>query len=510
MPVSDLTLPVSKRLPNTLRRSFYFAALPTICLLVYWALGETGLIIFALTTPIFFAFYCGFKPHAQQAETGQADGLTAAQEQLETCINDMLFSARSDEQFALFCIEIDDAKDVARRLGSAQLHEIQNRLQLRYANCLRSKDVVFQSGPLHWTIAITPGKNLTLEVAIKHADRFQAVLDDPLFFEDDRFYLTSYTGFTLAQKPFKSAHTLLTQSHSALAEAFLNGPDSVRAFDSTTRRKPPQKASPNLADLNGDIDTNLFAWFQPQISTDTGHISGFEALARWRDNAGNWLSPATILPALANAGQMERLTNSILTQSLTSLKKWDERGLNIDTVGVNFSESDLANPRLFEKIAWDLDRFGIEANRLCIEVLESVIAGEADDMIVRNVTRLSELGCKIDLDDFGTGHSSISTLRRLPVHRLKIDRSFVAKADFDAEQQKMVATILMMAERLDLTCLAEGVETLGEQSILAQLGCRYVQGFGIAKPMPFEQTEDWIVNFQPKHVSTPQIGSKTS
>ena len=202
-------------------------------------------------------------------------------------------------------------------LAPRSFTRVQNRLQLRYANCLRSKDVVFQSGPLHWTIASTPGKNLTLEVAIKQADRFQAVLDDPLFFEDDRFYLTSCTGFTLAQKPFKSAHTLLPQSHSALAEAVLNGPDSVRAFGSTTRRKPPQKASPNLADLNGDIDTNLFAWFQPQISTDTGHIGGFEALARWRDNAGNSLSPATILPALENAGQMERLTDSILTQSLT-------------------------------------------------------------------------------------------------------------------------------------------------------------------------------------------------
>jgi len=179
----------------------------------------------------------------------------------------------------------------------------------------------------------------------------------------------------------------------------LNGPDSVRAFGSTTRRKPPQKASPNLADLNGDIETNLFAWFQPQISTDTGHIGGFEALARWRDNAGNSFSPATILPALENAGQMERLTDSILTQSLLSLKKWDERGLNIDNIGVNFSESDLSNPRYFEKIAWYLDHFGIEPNRLCIEVLESVIAGEADDMILRNVTRLSELGCQIDLDD---------------------------------------------------------------------------------------------------------------
>ncbi len=90
-----------------------------------------------------------------------------------------------------------------------------------------------------------------------------------------------------------------------------------------------------------------------------------------------------------------------------------------------------------------------------------MVAGEADDIIVRNVTRLAELGCQIDLDDFGTGHSSISTLRRLPVHRLKIDRSFVAKADLDSEQQKMVATILMMAERLDLACLVEGGRNTG-------------------------------------------------
>ena len=181
MPVSDLTLPVSKRSPNALRRSFYFAALPTICLLVFWALGETGLIIFALAAPIFFTFYSGSKTHAQQAETDQSDGLAAAKEQLEICINDMLFSVKSDEHFALFSIEIDEANDIARRLGSSQLHEVQNRLQLRYAKCLRSKDVVFQSGPLHWTIASTPGKNLTLEVAIKQADRFQAVLDDPFF-----------------------------------------------------------------------------------------------------------------------------------------------------------------------------------------------------------------------------------------------------------------------------------------------------------------------------------------
>ena len=254
----------------------------------------------------------------------------------------------------------------------------------------------------------------------------------------------------------------------------------------------------------------MAAWFQPQLSTGTGNICGFEALARWRNTDGVWLSPATFMPVLEKSGQMEHLTTIMLAQGLNALAKWDQAGFKVDSIGINFSECDLTNPRLCEKVAWELDRYAIAPERLSIEVLESVIAGDADDVIVRNVTRLSNLGYQIDLDDFGTGHASISTLRRLPVSRLKIDRSFVSKADLDNEQQKMVATILIMAERLNLSCLAEGVETLGEHAILAQLGFRYVQDFGIAKPMPLEQTLDWIKNYQAKQSPTPEIGRKTS
>lgn len=509
MPVSDLTLPIVKRLPKRLRGSLLYALLPALSLCVYWLWGEVGLILCALGVPLILAFYSGSGESSKDIAIDGSGANSTSEGALETCVNDMLFAAKPNERFALFSIEIDDAQDVARRLGDAQLQDIQKRLQMRYASCLRSKDVVFQSGPLHWTIAITPGAKLNLEVAIKQASRFQEVLEDPLFIDDDRLYLTSCVGFTLAQSPFKGAHVLLTQSNGALGEAVLNGPASIRAYSANMRSKSRDTPSATLQDLNGDIGACLVAWFQPQISTDTGHISGFEALARWQDRSGHWHSPATILPILQQAGQMERLTGIILSQSLSALRQWDEHELGIDTVGINFSECDLSNPQLYEKVAWDLDRFGIDPKRLSVEVLESVVAGEADDVIVRNVTRLSELGCQIDLDDFGTGHSSISTLRRLPVDRLKIDRSFVAKADLDSEQQKMVATILMMAERLDLSCLAEGVETLGEQSILAQLGCRYVQGFGIAKPMPFQQTIEWITNFQAKQATPPEIGRKT-
>ena len=126
-------------------------------------------------------------------------------------------------------------------------------------------------------------------------------------------------------------------------------------------------------------------------------------------------------------------------------------------------------------------------------------------MITHNINALGKLGCRIDLDDFGTGHASISSIRRFAVSRIKIDRSFITKADRDPEQQRMVSAILTMAERLEVETLAEGVETVGEHVLLAQLGCDHVQGFGIAKPMPFEQTFDWIAGHNARLADTPRI-----
>jgi EAL domain-containing protein (putative c-di-GMP-specific phosphodiesterase class I) len=109
------------------------------------------------------------------------------------------------------------------------------------------------------------------------------------------------------------------------------------------------------------------------------------------------------------------------------------------------------------------------------------------------------------LDDFGTGHASISAIRRFAVNRIKIDRSFVMKADRDPEQQRMIGAILSMAERLNLETLAEGVETVGEHALLAQLGCHHVQGFGIGRPMPFDKTLDWIAAHEAKLETAPRI-----
>ena len=246
-------------------------------------------------------------------------------------------------------------------------------------------------------------------------------------------------------------------------------------------------------------------WFQPQISTDTGQITGFEALARWNHPVRGMIPPLDFLPAIEETGLLERLAEVMMYHSFAALKAWDGSGTEVPQIGVNFAGGELANPRLIDKITWELDRFELTPDRLAVEVLETVVASAPDDMITRNINALGKLGCRIDLDDFGTGHASIASIRRFSVSRIKIDRSFVMKSDRDPDQQRMISAILTMAERLGVETLAEGVETVGEHVLLAQLGCDHVQGFGIARPMPFEQTLDWIARHNAKLQDVPRI-----
>ncbi|MEC7257087.1 MAG: EAL domain-containing protein, partial [Pseudomonadota bacterium] len=295
-------------------------------------------------------------------------------------------------------------------------------------------------------------------------------------------------------------------AETALTDARQSGPSSIRAYSADMKRRASTRQ-----DLRKEVEVALekgqiIPWFQPQISTDTGRVTGFEALARWLHPAHGMIPPSDFLPLMEETGQMERLGQTMLQHALTAICAWDRVGADVPCIGVNFAGDELRNPSLVEQVKWELDRFDLTPDRLAVEVLETVVADSPDDMVARNIRGLAALGCRIDLDDFGTGHASIASIRRFSVSRIKIDRSFVLKADQDPEQQRMIAAILTMAERLGVATLAEGVETVGEHALLAQLGCDHVQGFGIGRPMPFEQTLDWITNHAAKLADAPIIG----
>lgn len=479
------------------------AFLPAAVLGAYWIGGEGYLLALSLGFPVVFAAVGGFSPMSQT---------TAAPElpPLETILEQQLAAApRKDKAFACFMVALDDHDELLDRYGRAAIDRIMDRIADRIGAALRHGDIVLRPENGIVSVVLAPVRLLDLETAIQLARRLQATVEEPISLDASSIYISCSLGFNLSQQNrHLNGLRMMQNTQTALDEARANAPSAIRAW--TEGMKPAHIARTNLAkDAVRALESGeIQPWFQPQISTDTGHITGFEALARWIHPQQGIIPPGDFLPALEKAGLLERLGQVILAQSLTALCKWDRAGVSVPTVGVNFAEQELRNPKLTERVGWELDRFELHPNRLTIEVLETVVAETPDDLVTRNINDLAAMGCHIDLDDFGTGHASISSIRRFAVERIKIDRSLIMKVDKDVEQQRMVTAILSMAERLGLETLAEGVETPAEHALLAQLGCGHVQGFGIARPMPFEQTLDWIRAHESRVKHPPMISRK--
>ncbi|MAP14862.1 bifunctional diguanylate cyclase/phosphodiesterase [uncultured Sulfitobacter sp.] len=481
------------------------AFLPAMSLLAFWIGGEMALIGVSAALPLLFLAGQRFGEGA----TVPRDAHTAILQRstFEELTEQVFQSARTQGRLAATCfIALEDFDQIIERYGQSAADTIARQSGERLHSALRDDDIIGKMGEARFAICTAPVRQLDLELCIQLAGRLQATLEEPFFVDGVTIYLTASVGFCLnTRAPGGDGSAWLAAAATALRSGQRRGPSSIRAFSDQMRRETESRAELREEVAQALDSGQIQPWFQPQISTDTGQIIGFEALARWNHPVQGMIPPSDFLPAVEEAGLLERLAEVMMYHSFAALKAWDSSGTEVPQIGVNFAGGELANPQLIDKITWELDRFDLSPERLAIEVLETVVASAADDVITRNINALRKLGCRIDLDDFGTGHASIASIRRFSVSRIKIDRSFVMKADRDPDQQRMISAILTMAERLGVETLAEGVETVGEHVLLAQLGCDHVQGFGIARPMPFEQTLDWIARHNAKLQDVPRI-----
>ncbi|MFN7225282.1 MAG: putative bifunctional diguanylate cyclase/phosphodiesterase [Paracoccaceae bacterium] len=484
--------------------------LPALSLAAYWLGGEGPLLVLAIAVPLLFALF-GLRRRANRDAAGAAcaDGLATEARfvaNLDQLLGNMMISGRTT---ACFVIMFDDMDVLIDRHGRLVRDKVLARCAERLSLAIRDGDVLAHLSDQAYAISLGPVRGIDLESAVQMAARLQAAATAPIVVEDMTVHLSVSIGFCIAQRaPALQGAALLDAARAAADEALRNGPGAIRAFQPDMTRRRADRAELR-AGLEQALDEGqIRPWFQPQLSTDTGEISGFEALARWHHPDRGIVPPSEFLPLVEDTGLTERLGEVILYGALSALTRWDKAGHQIARVAVNFSAAELRNPRLPEKLKWELDRFSLAPDRLTIEVLETVAARSDEDVIVTNLARIAELGCGIDLDDFGTGQASISNIRRFAVRRIKVDRCFVTHSDTDPEQKKMVAAILSLCEQLGLDTVAEGVETPGEHATVAQLGCGHVQGFGIARPMAVEETFGWIVRHEKGLAQTLQLGQK--
>ncbi|AJE45409.1 putative bifunctional diguanylate cyclase/phosphodiesterase [Celeribacter indicus] len=499
-----------QRLRDALTGPQSLTFLPAICLGAYWFGGEAALLLVALGLPALLAAARILLSRRERGSVTATDGLTglALRPAVPRALDQMLEAREaSGRSTACLVIEIDEFRATRTLLGETASDAVLRTAARRLRDVLREADLIARIDTARFAIVPAPMRRTDLETLIQLAARLQAALGAPYSVDASKVHVTCSVGFCLPSRaPAMSGQAFLEAAEAALAEARHHGAGSIRAF-TAARGTGPLDPGTVLAEAGDALENGqIVPWFQPQISTDTGEVSGMEALARWTHPERGVLSPEQFLFALDDLGLRDRLGELILYHALTALTIWDKAGLCVPGISVNFSAEDLANPKLVDKIRWELDRFELSPERLTIEILESVISTAEDDMVTRNIRALRELGCGIELDDYGTGHASLSNIRRFAVDRIKIDRSYVTRCDLDRDQQNMLAAILTMAERLDLQTVAEGVETVGEHAMLSQLGCGHVQGFSISRPLPFDKTLDWMEAHRRKLSQTPRIG----
>lgn len=476
------------------------AVLPAMLLAAHWAGGKSALLVAAIALPAGLALIAVLDRNMLCTEDGRGDGTIAGRSLEDTLDAALRVAARHARPTACIMIEAEAHDSLLDTRGATAARAEAGRIERHLRATLRRRDRVFYLGGGRFGIALAPAPGIDARSVEALITRFRQRLAENRLTVRCGVALATLHRVETGAGLVRAAAAAMRDHHQPCAPAMLPGRCITPSF--VEKPDPPTEEVVRALD-----DGEIRAWFQPQLSTDTGEISGVEALARWHHPARGILAPARFLPRIASAGLDGPLLARMLRDALGALRDWHDHGCDIARVGVNLAPENLRDPTLPDMIAWELDAQGLAPERLCIEVLESVVAGSANDTTARNIHRLAQLGCRVDLDDFGTGHASISSLRRFDIHRLKIDRSFVRRIDADLDQQHMVAAILTMADQLGLETLAEGVETPAEHARLAELGCGHAQGFAIARPMPADQVPAWVLAHRTELDTLPQIGN---
>ncbi|MEM7724157.1 MAG: bifunctional diguanylate cyclase/phosphodiesterase [Pseudomonadota bacterium] len=484
---------------SALGRVDFLALFPLIALTALWFNLADIVAVTAFVLPLLLALNAIGKPRPGPSdhvltENDIARGMIAGQDGMVAMLDRISRSGSGDT--ACIMLQIDDWDGLVDRWGGQAAEDLALRCLERLTTSLRSGDLVARLGDARFGVVLKQIPKAQLGIRDGIVGRLRHALQEPIAIDGTTARLTVSVGHSnLLTSGVDPAGATFYATEAALAEAHRSGPNAVRAYaPGLVQQRNEQNA------LSSEVEDALAAgdirpWFQPQIDLVTGAISGFEALARWHHPDRGVLPPGLFLDAVEDAGRMDQLGQSMLSGALTALQAWDDAGMTVPSVAVNFSAGELRDPDLVDRIVWELDRFNLQPNRLTVEILETVAAETEDDTVLRTLTALGAQGLNLDLDDFGIGQASLAAVRRFGVSRIKIDRSFILGVEDDAEQRAMVSAILAMAGHLNVTTLAEGVETEEARRILRELGCNHLQGYLVARPMPFDQTIAWAKNY---------------
>jgi diguanylate cyclase (GGDEF)-like protein len=379
-------------------------------------------------------------------------------------------------------IDLDRFKVVNDSLGHHYGDLLLVQAAERLRACLRTSDLLARLGGDEFAV-LSPNAPQNDAVAI--AEQILAAFDLPFHIDDHVVFSSCSIGIVNADSQFHAEPAdLLRDADTAMYRVKNAGRDSYVVFNHELRREVSDQVEREGALRNAlKRDDELLPFFQPIVDVTTGDVVALEALIRWRKPDGRIVGPGEFLPAVEGLRIIGRLDLYMLTRVAVILS--DARHANWPPVHVNCSSYSMTRPEFADDVLALLHRHGVAPSRVCLELTEGALVAEPD-LARRTMQRLADNGMSVVLDDFGAGFSSLSYVHQYRFSGLKIDKSFILELTASSRSRAIVRAIVRMAESLDLTLVAEGVEDAETLTVLRDMGAEQAQGYFFAKPMPLD------------------------
>jgi diguanylate cyclase (GGDEF)-like protein/PAS domain S-box-containing protein len=400
------------------------------------------------------------------------------------------YSRRSDQMHAVLLLNLDRFKTINDSLGYTAGDRLLQSVAQRLTSCVRESDTVARFGSDEFAILLTQISRA--QDAANAARAIKEVLDQAFIFDEQEVFISTSIGISLYPHDDRDTAGLLKNASAALDRAKVEGGNNYQFYTSggTTRALKQLVLESNL---RGALERSEFVvHYQPQVTIPDFHLIGMEALVRWRHPSLGLLYPCDFVPVAEDSGLIIALGEWVMRNACMQNKAWQDAGLAPMRLSVNFSARQFQQPAFINSVAEILKETNLDPRWLELEITESSIMKEPDQAIEK-LHELKLMGIRVAIDDFGTGYSSLNYLKRFPIDTLKIDKSFVADVCKDPHDTAIVRAIITLGHALDLTVVAEGVETQEQLKYLSSLGCDLVQGFLFSKSLPAPVFEELLV-----------------
>ena len=391
--------------------------------------------------------------------------------------------ARAGQGLAVLFVDLDGFKQVNDSLGHAVGDELLVLASQRIRACMRPNDVVARLGSDEFVVVCPNVSDSTIAPSI--AARIGSQLAAPFPIGDHEAVVSASIGLVTTADAVTTAEDLLGQADLAMYEAKTSGKARATVFDSSMQLAVDIRFSVRNALARAVTGHELRLLYQPIVSLPSEKVIGVEALVRWKRPGFGLLSPDKFIPIAEESHVISTVDCWVLQEACRRGAPWCEAG---GTIAVNLSARTLQHDDVVRALSQSLQQSTISPGQLTLEITETTLLS-GTGVSKQNLRRLRELGVKLSIDDFGTGHSSLSQLQQTDVDILKIDQSFVSRMDQDASSAAIVSAIITLGHALGLTLVAEGVERPTQVALLREQGCDTAQGFLFGHPLPAEDLD---------------------